>query len=82
MRSRGAAARTGYLDDACAGDRALRDEVNAMLAAHLDPGSFGDQPVSGSIDAVQRLEPGAMVGSYRIDQLIGQGGMGEKLCSG
>ena len=37
-RSRDAAARAEYLDDACAGDRALRDEVDAMLAAHHDPG--------------------------------------------
>jgi hypothetical protein len=34
-RSRDTAARAPYLDDACAGDRALRDEVNAMLDAVL-----------------------------------------------
>jgi serine/threonine protein kinase len=76
-RSRDAATRSGYLDDACAGDRALRDEVDAMLAAHHDPGSFGERTVSGSIDAVPRLETGVMFGSYRIDRLIGKGGMGE-----
>jgi eukaryotic-like serine/threonine-protein kinase len=76
-RSRDASARASYLEHACAGDGALRAEVDAMLAAHHDPGGLGDRPVSGSIDDVRRLETGAMVGSYRIDRLIGAGGMGE-----
>jgi serine/threonine-protein kinase len=76
-RSRDAAARATYLDHACADDRALRDEVDAMLAAHHEIGRFGDGPVSRSIDDVRRLESGAMVGPYRIDRLIGAGGMGE-----
>ncbi|MGH9257715.1 MAG: protein kinase domain-containing protein, partial [Vicinamibacterales bacterium] len=76
-RSRDAAARAKYLDDACVGDRALRDEVDAMLAAHHDPGGFGDRPASLSIDERPRLDTGAMVGPYRVDRLIGAGGMGE-----
>ena len=75
--ARDASSRAPYLEQACAGDGALRDEVDAMLAAHHDPGGFGDRPVSGSIDDVRRLETGAMVGPYRIDRLIGAGGMGE-----
>jgi Tol biopolymer transport system component len=75
-QSRDAAARAPYLEQACAGDRALRAEVDALLVGHDDPGGFIDRPVSGSID-VRRLETGAMVGPYRIDRLIGAGGMGE-----
>jgi serine/threonine-protein kinase len=47
-RSRDAPARATYLDQACAGDRALRDEVDAMLAAHHDRGQLAGRPVSGS----------------------------------
>ena len=42
-RSRDAAVRASYLEHACAGDGALRAEVDAMLAAHHDPGGFGDR---------------------------------------
>ena len=75
--ARDAPERVSFLEAACAGDRALRAEVDAMLAAHQEPGGFGDRPVSGSVDDVRLLETGAMVGPYRIDQLIGAGGMGE-----
>jgi len=58
-RARDAAARASYLEHACAGDGALRAEVDANAAAHNDPGGFGDQPVSGSIDDVRRLDQAA-----------------------
>jgi len=69
--------RAAFLDAACAGNRALRDEVDAMVAAHHDTGGFASRSVSGSIEETRRLETGTMVGPYRIDRLIGVGGMGE-----
>ena len=39
-RALDAPARAQYLDRACGGDRALRDEVDAMLARTLRPGSL------------------------------------------
>ncbi len=35
-----AAARRAYLDGACAGDEALRQEVESLLAAHAQAGGF------------------------------------------
>ena len=39
--AREAANRGAFLDQVCAGDLALRAEVDAMLAAHRDAGEFG-----------------------------------------
>ncbi|MET0214308.1 MAG: serine/threonine-protein kinase [Vicinamibacterales bacterium] len=70
-------ARVGYLDRACAGDRTLREEVDAMLAAHDDRGDFGEAPVHGSREAELRFANGEMIGACRVATLIGAGGMGE-----
>jgi Tol biopolymer transport system component/predicted Ser/Thr protein kinase len=74
--AREAAMRGALLDEACAGDQALRAEVDALLAAHRDAGAFGEAP---ALDAPEspRLEPGDTLGPYRIHSLIGSGGMGE-----
>jgi eukaryotic-like serine/threonine-protein kinase len=74
--ARDAPARAGYLDDACADDPALRAEVEAMLAAHsasshVDAISLNMPPTN-----LPPLESGTMIGLYRIDRLIGAGGMG------
>jgi Tol biopolymer transport system component/predicted Ser/Thr protein kinase len=75
--AREAAARGPLLDEACAGDLALRAEVDAMLAAHQDAGRFGDEPIFTPPIEGPRLEPGHALGPYRIETLIESGGMGE-----
>ena len=72
---RDASARDAFLRDACQGDSSLRKEVDALVAAHQDAGSFGDQPVV--VDSSARLSPGARLGTYLIEGLLGAGGMGE-----
>jgi hypothetical protein len=72
-----ASARSKYLDQACAGDPTLREEVDAMLAAHSAGAQFGEMPVNVSTVHMPRLASGAMIGTCRIDRLIGTGGMGE-----
>ena len=68
--ARDASVRASYLNQACAGDRPLREEIDAMLAAHVIPGD-------ASLTVPLRLASGTMIGPYRIAALIGAGGMGE-----
>src|SRR5262245_30676077 len=65
------AARDAYLDRACAGDAALRREVEGLLAAHDGAGSFLARPPVTVPEA-----PGSRIGPYKLLQQIGEGGMG------
>jgi serine/threonine-protein kinase len=67
------------LDQACAGDEALRREVESLLAASDEAGSFIERPQSRDMAGAlaTRLAAGATLGHYRIESLLGAGGMGE-----
>src|SRR5262245_14384845 len=67
-----AASLGAFLDKACADDGELRAEVDAMLKAHRDAGSFGD-----ALDASLPVSVGSTVGSYEILAHVGAGGMGD-----
>jgi serine/threonine-protein kinase len=75
--AREASARTSYLDQACAGDRPLREEIDAMLSAHADGAPVPAIPVDASLTHTPRLLSGTVIGPYRVTELIGAGGMGE-----
>ena len=64
--------RTPFLAEACGEDVALRGEVEALLAAHHDAGTFLD---SGT--GTNELAAGRSLGPYEIVELIGAGGMGQ-----
>ena len=65
--------RAGFVVDACRGDDTLRRDVSSLLRAHQDGLGFGSSPVMPS----SRLQAGRSFCGYRIESLLGAGGMGE-----
>ncbi len=77
-----AADRATFVEHECGGAGAVRDEVLSLLAAHDRTDQFLAQPVAsvGSLrapaaDAAAR-RVGQQIGQYRIDRILGEGGMG------
>jgi eukaryotic-like serine/threonine-protein kinase len=67
--------RQAYLERACNGDATLRREVETLVAASDQAGTFLDQaaPSRGPVD--EDLS-GSTIGPYRLTVEIGRGGMG------
>src|SRR5215211_2676778 len=78
---RDGAERAAFLAKACAGDEALRGEVETLVAAHEKDGSFIDSPAYADagllIDHQAALTAGRRLGPYEVLRHIGSGGMGE-----
>ncbi|MCZ2154268.1 MAG: protein kinase [Bryobacterales bacterium] len=79
--------RVSLLDRECGEDTALRQEVESLIEAHEDGDTSLDAPSHCSLfgpilrqvrDEVSRGESliGRTIGQYRIESLIGEGGMG------
>ena len=72
--------RAAYLDQACGSNHALRREVESLLQAHDEPGSFLQGRLaqqSATVDGPPSTEtPGTVIGPYKLLQQIGEGGMG------
>lgn len=76
--------RAPYLDIECAGDAALRAEVESLLAASEESGGFLEQPAPLSVFAELGPEmpvvaeglTGTCIGPYRLVSPMGEGGMG------
>ncbi len=70
------------LNEACFGDVDLRNRVNALLQAHIRPGSFLDQPAVGTASSFAKSDQsdsaaiGTQIGPYKLIEQIGEGGMG------
>ena len=74
--------RAAFLDEACRGDGDLRCEVESLLTSHVRAENFIELPAyEVAPELVTNDTTGALVGKvighYRIESLIGVGGMGE-----
>ena len=67
--------REAYLREACADDQALYQRVSALLQAQVEIGSFHEAPAP-TVDQPITESPGTVIGSYKLLEQIGEGGMG------
>src|SRR5215467_2297511 len=83
------AERTAYLDEACAGDVALRQRVEELLRASADAEEFLNDPAPGAqrpesaraastpaLNNAPGEKAGDRIGHYKLLQQIGEGGCG------
>lgn len=84
-RARSGVERRAFLDEVCGDDAGLRQEVESLLAQEQNSDGFLTEfAVSESAEILGKvsdktlwgLEAGVAFGGYRIERMIGQGGMG------
>jgi eukaryotic-like serine/threonine-protein kinase len=72
--------RTSFLAASCAGDDALRQKVELLLRYHEEAGDFIASPAFADAPELLAEDPDALIGEhlgcYRIDAVLGVGGMG------
>ncbi len=75
----GPAERADYLSRACAEAPEVRRQVEALLRAYAEAGSFLESAAPAPVDTVEEPiteGPGTMVGPYKLLEPIGEGGFG------
>ena len=69
-------ARRAWVAQQCADDSTLLREAEALLQTHETAGTFLEQPAQVDPADLETLLPGTMIGSYKVLDEIGRGGMG------
>jgi Tol biopolymer transport system component len=80
--------RAAFLRETCEADDTLQAEVESLLAAHAQAGSFAERPAIQALNDVPALadesfaggsviHDGDRLGAYQIQSWLGAGGMGE-----
>jgi serine/threonine protein kinase len=64
--------RESFLERECSGDASLRKEIETLIHAHKNAGSFMETPV-----ALRTIKIGTQLGSLELTAFLGKGGMGE-----
>src|SRR6201988_3079627 len=80
--TRGPKERIAFLEEACEGDRDLRKQVDRLVKSHEKSGDFLESSAFAVAPELLRDDRagapvGELIGHYRIESLIGIGGMGE-----
>ena len=80
--TRGPKERIAFLEQACQGDRDLRKQVERLVKSHEKSGDFLESSAFAVApelltDDRAGASLGELIGHYRIESLIGIGGMGE-----
>ena len=80
-RARPPGERAAFLADACPHDDALRREVASLLSEASDAGFLAESPLGAAMsmppDVARVFMTDRVVGGYRLQELLGAGGMGE-----
>jgi predicted Ser/Thr protein kinase len=69
-------ARHAWIAERCADDQTLLHEAEALLATHETAGTFLEEPARVDPGDLETLLPGTIIGSYKVLDEIGRGGMG------
>jgi serine/threonine protein kinase len=68
--------RAAYLDEACGGDHALRDEIESLIAAHFADETFMSSMADPLWREARGEREGDRIGRYELLRQIGEGGFG------